>query len=118
MEIEILKKEENKLYNRTEYDLLITHEKSATPSRAEIIKEFSKQIKKEPELTIARRVSTGFATNVSKAKINQYIDKESLEKFESKHFIKKSQLKQEESVEEKKQEPKPEPKEEKKEEGE
>ncbi len=98
MEFEIINQKKNPFLNREEYQIKISSESS--PSFDEI----KKELKKEPELTVVKRVQGGFGTNQFNAEVFVYDNKESKDKVEK--IPKKIRKKMEEEAKKKSEEEK------------
>ena len=86
MKTKVLQETENKLFSRKEINLEIDHNKSQTPSRAELYKFMSVKFKAPAEQIVLKKMKTGFGSNKSLAKFYIYDNAEVISKIENKHF--------------------------------
>jgi ribosomal protein S24E len=86
MKTKVLQETENKLFSRKEISLELDHNKSQTPSRAELYKFMSVKFKAPAEQIVLKKMKTGFGSNKSLAKFYIYDNAEVISKIENKHF--------------------------------
>ena len=86
MKTKVLQETENKLFSRKEINMEIDHNKSQTPSRAELYKFMSVKFKAPAEQIVLKKMKTGFGSNKSLAKFYIYDNAEVISKIENKHF--------------------------------
>ena len=86
MKTKVIQETENKLFSRKEINLEIDHNKSQTPSRAELYKFMSVKFKAPAEQIVLKKMKTGFGSNKSLAKFYIYDNAEVISKIENKHF--------------------------------
>lgn len=123
MNIDITKKKETPLLSRTRVTGFVTYT-GPTPSRIDIRKELSKQLKVNEGLIVIKHVYSRFGLQKSKVIANIYGDKKQMSKLEHKNLLakhsgekpKKEEKAEEKPAEEKKEEKAEEKKEEKPEE--
>jgi|SRR3989344_4389551 len=99
--MKIIKQEEHKLLDRKRITAEVIHDKNKTPSKQEIIKELSQDLKVNPELINLRHIYTHFGATKSKVIANVYNNLamlKSLEEFRKKKKVRK-QVKQENAKE-------------------
>ena len=89
MKTKVLQETENKLFSRKEINIEIDHNKSQTPSRAELYKFMSVKFKAPAEQIVLKKMKTGFGSNKSMLKIYIYDNIEVISKIENKHFAKR-----------------------------
>ena len=79
---------ENPLLNRVEFQFSIRHEKTATPSRAEMIHLASRaEPGSKPELTIIKNVKTRFGQPLTTGTALIYDDENSMKTTEMKYML-------------------------------
>lgn len=105
MQITTKSKKENKLLDRTEFDLEIAYE-GPTPSNEQIKQELAKNLKINPELTIIKHTYTQFGATKADVLAFEYKTKEAMQAVE----LIKEKKEEKPKVEEKKEEAKPEEK--------
>ncbi len=86
MKTKVLQETENKLFSRKEINLEIDHNKSQTPSRAELYKFMSVKFKAPAEQIVLKKMKTEFGANKSLAKFYIYDNAEVISRIENKHF--------------------------------
>ncbi|MBN2423348.1 hypothetical protein JXB41_09055 [Candidatus Woesearchaeota archaeon] len=88
MNLEIIKQKELPLVSRKRVSLWY-NEKSATPSRKNLVKELAKMFKTKEDLIIIKHIYPQFGKNKTKIIAHLYADKSKMEFFEHKSLIKK-----------------------------
>ena len=86
MEIKILNKTENALFNLTEITAEVAHEGAATPKRADVRKLLAAQLGAEENRLALRQIDTPFSTK-SKIIAVLYKTKEDLQRAEPKYIV-------------------------------
>jgi len=98
LKIEYLERKENPLLNRTEVTALVHHE-GPTPRRSEVKARISAELDADPDLVIVDKIEQEFGRPVSRCFVKIYKDRESLEKIEPEHKIRKNMEKKPEKDE-------------------
>ena len=89
MKVDITNKLNNTALNRREIKLNIS-ECSATPARAEIRKKVASLLSADENLVVIEEISNSYGKKEFNAKANIYADKETMNKIEQKHLIKRN----------------------------
>jgi len=89
MAIEILESRENKLIERKELIVRISHWPQGTPSRKEVRERIAKLLGVDPNLVYIRRLKTEYGMCESLARVHVYQSLERALKFEPKHIIRR-----------------------------
>jgi small subunit ribosomal protein S24e len=87
MKMEVNANVENKIFQRKEIRFSVTEE--PTPSRAQISIELCKKLNLSPDTTIVVKVDQLFGSKMSVCMAHSYQNRETLEKFEPKHILKR-----------------------------
>lgn len=112
MEIKIISSEKQDLFNRQKIKFRIIHEKAPTPSREEVKKSLSKELKSD--FIVIDKINSKFGLGISFGEARVYKDEKQMKELEPEHLLKRDSKKpkQETGQEEQKEEPKEEDKEE------
>ena len=94
MDIEISSKRENKLLNRTELELTVTHADSPTPKRDEVLELISKTLGTSKEGVVVDSMKSSFGSHQTRVFAKVYQDKESALRIENKHILLRNKLAQ------------------------
>lgn len=89
MKVDITNKLNNTALNRREIKLNIS-ECSATPARAEIRKKVASLLSADENLVVIEEINNSYGKKEFNAKANIYADKETMNKIEQKHLIKRN----------------------------
>ena len=89
MKVDITNKLNNTALNRKEIKLNIS-ECSATPARAEIRKKVASLLSADENLVVIEEINNSYGKKEFNAKANIYADKETMNKIEQKHLIKRN----------------------------
>lgn len=92
MDVKILKKEENKLYNRYDVEVLIEHKNEATPKRLELKKKIAAMLGVDENLVIIDKIRTEYGKQISLAYVRVYNDKNTLYTIEPKYLLKRNNI--------------------------
>ncbi|BBL45272.1 30S ribosomal protein S24e [Nanobdella aerobiophila] len=92
MEINIINREKNELFNREELVVKIDHKNEATPKRDDIKSKVAAMVGKDDKLVVVRKIITEYGKQSSKAYINVYDDQNLLLKLEPKHILKRNKI--------------------------
>jgi ribosomal protein S24E len=84
LNIEILDKKENILLSRVKITAKISYDKTATPSKTDVIKSVSKALDIDSNLLALKKIDSIFGTTTAKVSAYQYFSKEDKEKLEKK----------------------------------
>lgn len=119
MKLETVSEKKNPFLKRTEYTIMVEHEKNATPSRLELQELIAKHLNANKDLVIVDKIETLFGKAASQIKVKTYdkiedISKEKLEKVKRRTEKKGAKLKEEQKTAQK-EEPKEEEKKQKEE---
>jgi small subunit ribosomal protein S24e len=104
MKLRVVNREKQDLFNRELVKFEINHEKESTPSRDEIKRELSKELK--TDFFVIKSIKSNFGFSVSYGEARVYSKKEDLEEYEPKHLIKRDNKPKKEAKEEQKPEEK------------
>jgi len=106
MEIEVVSRKDNPLLGRIEIQFKISHGKDRTPTRDDIRNELATMVNSKKDRVVIDHMNSVFgkAETVGYAKI--YEKKETAQKIERKHTLKRNKLFDEKKKEEKKQDAK------------
>ncbi|QKQ99787.1 30S ribosomal protein S24e [Metallosphaera tengchongensis] len=80
---------ENKVIGRKEVKIKIYHIGSGTPSRVDVKKAISNFLGSKEDLVVVRKIFTSYGAGISEAVLHVYSDKETMERFEPIHLIKR-----------------------------
>lgn len=94
MDIEISSRKENKLLNRTELELTVTHADSPTPKRDEVRELISKTLGTGKEGVVIDNMKSSFGSHQTRVFAKVYQDKDSALKIENKHILLRNKLAQ------------------------
>jgi small subunit ribosomal protein S24e len=101
MKFEIVEKKENPLLKRIELRFKVTHEKSSTPTRAEVKTQIALAINVPEELVVIEKFASLHGKQEASGIARVYESKEILETFELKYLLKRGLPKEEEKKAEK-----------------
>jgi small subunit ribosomal protein S24e len=91
----LVSQKENKVIQRREAVLRIEHRNKGTPSRLDVIEAISKLFGIDKSLLVVRRIETEYGRDSSKAWVHIYGDRATLERFEPKYLLQRSEKKEE-----------------------
>jgi len=102
MEVEITRKKDNALLDRTEVYFKVVHEKEKTPKRDAVRGKIAEALKTKRELVVVDYMRSEYGMPVTVGYAKAYGKKESLQAVERKHILKRnhSEEKKEDSGEE------------------
>lgn len=110
MEIKITSKEKQELFNRDTIKFRISHEKQSTPSREDVKKMLSKEVRSD--FIIIDNINSKFGLGISFGEARIYEDEKQMKEMEPEHLLKrhekKTKEKQEPEEKQEKKEKKPE----------
>lgn len=92
MDLQIIKNNENKLYNRIEIIAKIIHKNESTPKRDDIRKELSARLNKDEKNIIVKSIRTEFGKEESLAKVYVYNDQKDMFEIEPKYILKRNNI--------------------------
>lgn len=92
MDIKVIKREENKLYDREELEILIEHRNQATPKRLELKKQIAAMLGVDENLVIIEKIRTLYGKHQSIAYAKLYKNKETMMKIEPKYLLKRNNI--------------------------
>ncbi len=90
----LISQKENKVIQRREAVLRIEHRNKGTPSRPDVIEAVSKLLGVDKSLVVVRRIETEYGKDSSKAWVHIYRDRATLERFEPKHLLQRTEKKE------------------------
>jgi small subunit ribosomal protein S24e len=106
MEIEIIEKKNNPLFNRTEVYFTINHEGEGTPNREIIRTEIADKLNVKKENIIINNIHSSFGVQISKGYAKIYTNPKKAESLEQKYILKRNKTgEKEKKKEEEKKEP-------------
>ncbi len=94
MRIEITKKVENKLLNRTEVNYVVTHVKEKAPTREDMKAQLSANLQVPKELIVIDHAYTKFGKSVTEGYAKVYKTKEAAIKLEPDYLLYRNGLKE------------------------
>lgn len=89
----LVSQKENRVIHRLEAVLRIEHRGRGTPSRLDVLEAASKLLNVDKGLIVVRRIETEYGKDTSRAWIHAYRDPETLNRFEPKHLLQRSEKK-------------------------
>lgn len=93
MALKIIKKEDNKLFDRI--DAVLEFEtKGATPSRNQLTSEIASLLNSKSELVSIQKIEQNYGSNVAVINVRVYSNIEQLKKFEPAHLVKRTKTKE------------------------
>ncbi len=92
MDIEIIEKKDNPLFNRIEIKFKIMHEGEATPSRDEVVSKVAAMMNADKEQTILQEIKGHFGVNYSTGFANVYESKDIAMSIEPKYILIRNKL--------------------------
>ncbi len=90
MEVEITRKKENPLLERTEVYFKVVHEKEKTPKRDAVKGKIAEALKTKRELVVVDYMRSEFGMPVTVGYAKAYKTKDSLQAVERKHILKRN----------------------------
>lgn len=96
MEIDIVRKNDNTLLERTEVDFTVKHTKEKTPSRKDLSEALREALMLKKEILVVDSFGSEFGKGASKGKARIYKDLEQAKKVEDDYLLKRNNLAQEE----------------------
>ena len=87
MELEITEQNDNPLLNRREVRVVIKHSENSTPRRNQVIKSLSEHLKTKRELVIIDHLKNAYGKTETHGYAKIYLNRESLDKIETKPSI-------------------------------
>lgn len=85
--VKIVDSTENKLLNRREFNLILTHTRSSTPSKSEIIQKMATLNHVKPANVIVYDMAGRFGSHETKAKCKIYSNFEQLQRIENDYVV-------------------------------
>lgn len=85
--VEIVDQTENKLLNRREFNLILKHSRSSTPSKTEIVQKMATLNHVKPNTVIVYDLTGRFGTHETKAKCKIYSNLDQLKKIENEYVV-------------------------------
>jgi small subunit ribosomal protein S24e len=104
MNIAILKKDDNRLFNRIEVVARVEHKGGATPKRREMRDVIGKELKSKPELIVIKAVNSLYGVPHSIVEANIYSKHDKMMECEPKYILVRNSIIKDEKAEEKKEE--------------
>jgi len=92
LQLEIIKKRENKLLKRTEYIFKIFHDGKGTPKRDEVKDAIADKLGVNKELIVIKKIKTPFGVNEALVDAVLYWDKNHLLEVEPEYILKRNKL--------------------------
>lgn len=99
MKIDIVKKTENKLLERTEIEIQIEHHGEAVPTRDEFLNRLSAQLNKERDQVVLIKLESKYGRGESTALVHAYDSAERAKAVEREYLLKRSGIGQEKKEE-------------------
>ncbi len=93
VEVEIESEKENKLLNRRELTLIVSHQGEETPSRKQLKDRVSNLVNSSKDTVIVDSIKTMFGKEQSTVEARVYDDKESAVKYERKYQKERNKIK-------------------------
>jgi ribosomal protein S24E len=101
MNIAILKKDDNRLFNRLEIVARIEHKGGATPKRRELREGIGRELKAKPELVVIKAVSNLYGVPHSIVEANIYTKEDKMLECEPKYILVRNSIIRDEKEEKK-----------------
>ncbi len=92
MELKILNKVENKLFNRIEVHAIAEHVGEATPKREEVRSRVAALLGVSEDLVVVRKIISAYRFPKSRILVHVYNDKESLMRLEPRYILKRNKI--------------------------
>ncbi|KXB04969.1 hypothetical protein AKJ50_01865 [candidate division MSBL1 archaeon SCGC-AAA382A13] len=100
MKVNITKKIENPLMERTEIEFEVEHNNASTPSRAEVVEELSSKLDISEDLIIIEKITTPHGRQKATGNARTYKSQQQLRELESEYLIERTKISKEKTDEE------------------
>jgi len=97
--MKLINKKEDKLNNKTIYELEIEYKGQKTPDRKSVIEEASKELGLDAKNLIVKKIKNIYGKSASKVEIHAYKSLDDLKKIAPKHLVKRVAFKEEKKEE-------------------
>ncbi len=97
--MKLINKKEDKINNKTIYELEMEYNGQKTPDRKSVIEEASKELRLEAKNLIVKKIKNIYGKSASKVEIHAYKSPDDLQKIAPKHLAKRVAFKEEKKEE-------------------